>query len=104
MRIADIKGGQFQIVNSFAIRAKEEFYLIGNLVKGAVQVEWFANVQISPTLILNLRIKQLEMAEVYGDESPYVILIATANFKQVDQLISVDLNSKSIAITVEGED
>ncbi|MGZ5244352.1 MAG: hypothetical protein ACXWW0_10655 [Bacteroidia bacterium] len=47
------KRGVFEVVDSFAIKRRNEFYLIGNLKEGEVQPNWFINIPLNKTLSLN---------------------------------------------------
>lgn len=56
-----IKEGQFQVIDSFVIRKRNEFYLIGEMKEGKVDEQWFVNVPLNG----QPRYQRLNEAEAY---------------------------------------
>lgn len=97
--------GSFHAISSFAIKSRNEFYIIGRLVNGEVQAHWFANIQLNSALDFALRIKQVETVEMAGDTTEYLLLIIEDrgdNF--FSPFLNVGISSELIAVTVEGEE
>jgi len=93
--------GKFHAIDSFAIRARKEFYLIGQLVEGKVEAQWFANIQLNVSLALTVRIKQVDTVEVAGEQTSYLLLVVE---DEEAFLIGLNVGSELIGITIEGED
>lgn len=98
--------GQFKIVDSFAIRRRNEFYLIGQIIEGVVQEGWFVNIPFNEAMIMTLRMSIIEDIEVSGDNGEYKLLIVSGLDKQdgVDLLLGLNIGNEYVDITIEGED
>ena len=55
-----VRQGQFEVIDSFTIRRRNEFYLIGQLKEGTVQENWFINVPFNKSLSMTVRISAIE--------------------------------------------
>jgi hypothetical protein len=93
--------GRFHAIDSFAIRARKEFYMIGQLVEGKVEAQWFANIQLNAALALTVRIKQVDTVEIAGEQNSYLLLVVE---DKEAFLIGLNVGSELIDITIEGED
>lgn len=62
-----IRQGQFEVIDSFAIRHRNEFYLIGQLKEGTVQENWFINVLFNKSLSMTVRIAAVEDIEISSE-------------------------------------
>ena len=93
--------GKFHAIDSFAIRARKEFYIIGQLVEGKVEPQWFANIQLNVSLALTVRIKQVDTVEMAGEQASYLLLVVE---DEEAFLIGLNVGSELINITIEGED
>jgi hypothetical protein len=93
--------GRFHAIDSFAIRARKEFYMIGQLVEGKVEAQWFANIQLNAALALTVRIKQVDTVEIAGEQNSYLLLVVE---DEEAFLIGLNVGSELIDITIEGED
>lgn len=93
--------GKFHAIDSFAIRSRKEFYIIGQLMEGQVEPHWFANIQLNPSLALTVRIKQVDTVEMAGEQANYLLLVV-----EDDDFLLLGLNvgSELINIAIEGED
>jgi hypothetical protein len=97
--------GSFHAISSFAIKSRNEFYIIGRLVNGEVQAHWFANVQLNSVLDFALKIKQVETVEMAGDIEEYLLLtIEERGDNFFSPFLNVGISSELIEITVEGEE
>jgi hypothetical protein len=97
--------GRFHAISSFAIKSRNEFYIIGQLLNGEVQTDWFANIQLNPVLDFALQIKLVEKVEMAGDETEYLLLtIEERDDNFFSPLLNVSISSELIEITVEGEE
>jgi hypothetical protein len=73
-----IREGQFEVIDSFAIRKRNEFYLIGDIKEGTVNENWFLNIPFNSSLSMTVRISTIEDVEISSKNKDYkLIIIAT---------------------------
>jgi len=96
--------GQFEVIDSFAIRKRNEFYLIGELKEGTVKENWFVNVPFNSSLALTVRISKIEDVEMSSENKTYKLLIVSGDQETVDLLLGLNIGSEFLDITIEGED
>jgi hypothetical protein len=99
-----IREGKFEVIDSFAIRRKNEFYLIGQLKDGTVQEKWFINVPFNKSLSMTVRIRAIEDIEISSEENIYKLLIVSGDNETIDLLLGLKIGSEYLDITIEGED
>ena len=99
-----IRQGQFEVIDSFAIRRRNEFYLIGLLKEGTVQEKWFVNVPFNKSLSMSVRITAIEDIEISSEENKYKLLIVSGDTETIDFLLELKIGSEYLDITIEGED
>ena len=99
-----IRQGQFEVIDSFALRRRNEFYLIGQQIEGTVQERWFINVPLSKSLSLSVRIKAVEDIEISSEIRKYKLLIVSGDNETIDLLLGLKIGSELLDITIEGED
>lgn len=97
-----IRQGQFEVIDSFAIRRRNEFYLIGQLKDGVVQEKWFVNVPFNKSLSMTVRITAIEEVEVSSEENKYILLIVSGDNETIDLLLGLKIGSEFLEITIEG--
>jgi hypothetical protein len=101
--IAKISQGQFEVIDSFAIRKRNEFYLIGNLKEGVVQENWFVNIPLNKLIALTVKITAIEEIEISNNKTKYKLLIVSGDEKMLDLLLALKIDSEYLNITIEGE-
>jgi len=94
--------GKFNVIESFAIRSKSEFYLIGSLIEGEIQKEWFVNVVLNGSLSLTLRIFNIDEIEISGEEEKYKLLSISGDNETLDILLGLNIGNEDLNITLEG--
>ncbi len=99
-----IKQGQFEVIDSFLIRRRNEFYLIGRLKEGTVKERWFVQIPLSRSISLTVRIKSIEDVEMTNDKNKYKLLIIFGDNETLDLLLGLKIGSELLDITIEGED
>jgi hypothetical protein len=99
-----ISQGQFEVIDSFAIRRRDEFYLIGQLKEGIMQEKWFVNVPFNKSLSMTVRITAIEDVEISSEENKYKLLILSGDTETIDLLLGLKIGSEYLDITIEGED
>ncbi len=98
------KQGQFEVIESFAIRRRNEFYLIGQLKEGVVKENWFVNVTFNNSLGLSLRILGIEEVEISGEKNKHKLLIVSGDEETIDLLLAMNISNEYLEITIKGED
>lgn len=99
-----IRQGQFEVIDSFAIKRRNEFYLIGQLKDGTVQENWFVNVPFNKSISISVRITAIEDVEISSEENKYKLLIVSGDNETIDLLLGLKIGSEYLDITIEGED
>ncbi len=99
-----MRQGQFEVIDSFAIRRRNEFYLIGQLKEGTVQEKWFLNVPFNKSLSMTVRISAIEDVEISSEAHKYKLLIVSGDTETIDLLLELKIGSEYLDITIEGED
>lgn len=99
-----IRQGQFEVIDSFAIKRRNEFYLIGQLKEGTVQKKWFINVPFNKSLSMTVRITAIEDVEISSENNKYKLLIVSGDNETIDLLLGLNIGSEFLDITIEGED
>ena len=100
----EIRQGQFEVIDSFAIRRRNEFYLIGQLKEGTVQENWFINVPFNQSLSMTFRIKAIEDVEISSEDNKYKLLIVSGDNETIGLLLGLKIESEYLNITIEGQD
>jgi hypothetical protein len=95
--------GVFNVIDSFAIKRRDEFYMIGNLKEGDVKENWFVNVPLNKSLSVTFRIWQIEDVDMSNEKEKYVLLIIK-DPEAIEILLGLNIGSELLDITIEGED
>lgn len=95
--------GQFEVIDSFAIPRRNEFYLIGELKEGTVEENWFISVPLNSSLAMTVRISTIEDVEISSEKKTYKLLVVSADH-DIDLLLGLHIESELLNITIEGED
>ncbi|MBI3219880.1 MAG: hypothetical protein HYZ44_10235 [Bacteroidetes bacterium] len=97
--------GKFEVIDSFAIRRRNEFYLIGRINEGIAKEAWFVNIPLNGSLTFTLRISKIEEVEISREENKYtLIIISPENDETLDLLLGLNIGNESFDITIDGED
>ena len=93
--------GLFDIIDSFAIRRRQEFYLIGRLKEGVVQEGWYAHICLNPSLALTVKIERIEYVLMKAQEE-YPVLVIKASDEYTDLLLGLNIGLEPVLISTEG--
>ena len=96
--------GVFAVIDSFAIKSRNEFYLIGELTSGEIKPMWFVNILLNKSLSITVRIKTVEDIEFTHEKGRYKLIIVDSDSQSTELLFGLNIGSESIDITIEGED
>lgn len=97
--------GVFEVIDSFVIRKRNEFYLIGTLKEGNAKENWFVNIPLNSQFYLTLRIKQIDDVEITSEPGKkYTLIVVHGDNEALDLFLSLNIGSELLNISVEGED
>ena len=96
--------GRFEVIESFAIRSRNEFYLIGQTREGTIKENWFISIPLNGSVAVTLRILQIEEVEISSEDSKYVLLIIGGEEEVIDLLLALNIGSEYLNVTIEGQD
>lgn len=99
-----VRQGQFEVIDSFAIRGRNEFYLIGDLKEGDVREKWFINIPFNKSFSMSVRIKAIEDVEISSEAKKYKLLIVEGDDEAISLLLGLKIGSEYLDITIEGKD
>ena len=102
--VAKPREGQFEVIDSFAIRRRNEFYLIGQRIEGEIREGRFVNVPLNNSLSLTLRIVAIEEVELSSEKNKYTLLVVKSDGEAMDLLLGLKIGSEFLSVTIEGED
>lgn len=91
--------GEFEVVDSFAIRRRSEFYLIGQLKTGSIRENWLINISLNSSLGLSFKISEIEEVEMSTEKNVYKLIIIRGEEEIVDTLLGLNIGSESLYIT-----
>lgn len=99
------KVGTFRVISSFIIRRKKEFYLIGELLEGSLNVNNYINIILNSTLAMSVKISSIEEIEIASDSKIYqLIVIESEDDEMNDILFCQNVGSENVYITLSGGD
>ena len=99
------KVGTFRVISSFTIRRKKEFYLIGELLDGSLNVHNYINIILNSALTLSAKISSVEDVEIENDSKIYQLIIIQSKADELNNILfSQNVGSEEIYITLSGED
>jgi len=96
--------GQFEVIDSFTIRRRNEFYIIGQMLEGTIQENWFINVSLNKTLAITYRINTIEDVEISSEKNKYKLIIISGDNTDIDILLGMGIESEILNITIDGSD
>jgi hypothetical protein len=100
----DIKA-VFSAVDSFAIRSRLEYYIIGTIESGEVSPNLFANITLNSSLALTLRIRAIDKIEFAKKEEKYhLLIIACEDEEELEFILAMNVGLEEIQITEAGYD
>ncbi|QJX46371.1 hypothetical protein HMJ29_05245 [Hymenobacter taeanensis] len=92
--------GKFEVIDSFAIPRRKEFYLIGLITEGLIQEGWHAHIPLNGSLTLAVKIERVEY--VLKAQQEYPVLVIAAQDEELDLLLSLSVGSEQVIISTEG--
>ncbi len=65
--------GLFEVIDSFVIRNRKQFYLIGKIKEGQIEENWFVNIPFNSSLSMSVRISSIEKVEMASEKEPHTL-------------------------------
>ncbi len=96
--------GQFEVIDSFAIHRREEFYLIGRMVEGVIQPNWFLTIPFNRSIGTTIRISEIEEVEMTSEKIKYQLIIVKGDEETLDLLMGLNIGSELLDVTIDGHD
>ena len=96
--------GQFEVFDSFAIRRREEFYLIGRMVEGLARPNWFLTIPFNRSIGMTIRISEIEEVEMTSEKIKYQLIIVKGDEETLDLLMGLNIGSELLDVTIDGSD
>ena len=98
------KQGVFEVIDSFAIRKRNQFYLIGKIFEGTIEENWFVHVPFNSNLAMTVRINKIEEIEMASEKEPHTLLIVDCDNESIDFFLSLKMELEKLIVTIQGED
>ena len=95
--------GLFEVIDSFAIRKRNQFYFIGRIREGEIKRNWFVNIQFNLTISMSVRINDIEQIEMTSEKEAYTLLIVDCDNEVIDLFLGLNVGLEYLSITIEGE-
>ena len=99
-----LRQGKFEVIESFAIKTRNEFYLIGEIKQGIAKENWFLNVPFNNSLSMSVRISAVEEIVRSNEHKAYKLLIVSGDEETIDLLLGLKIGNEYLDITVDGKD
>ena len=96
--------GIFAVIDSFAIKGRNEFYLIGEISEGEIKPTWFVNIPLNKSLSLAVRIKSVEDIDFTNERNRYKLIVVDSDPQSTELLLRLNIGSEPVNITIDGED
>lgn len=97
--------GMFEVIDSFVIRKRGQFYLIGKVIKGKIQKNWFVQVPFNESVSMTVQINEIEEIEMASRDGKYTLLIVDCEEDAIDLFLILKIGLEYLPITtVEGQD
>ncbi len=99
------KNGKFKAIESFGIKRRNEFYIIGELIEGAIKKDWFVLIPFNNTISMTVRIKEIEEVTISGEDKKYTLLITSTELEDsFDFILGMKVGNEDLLISEIGED
>ncbi|MFK7934121.1 MAG: hypothetical protein AB8G22_11480 [Saprospiraceae bacterium] len=96
--------GTFEVLDTFAIRSRNQFYLIGKLTKGRIEENWFLNIPLNDSLDLTIRVHKIEAVEIASDDDEYILLTTNCDEEAIDFYLALRIGGEYLPVSIEGLD
>lgn len=94
--------GVFEVIESFAIRRRKQFYLIGTLKSGKIEEGWYVNIPFNRSLSMTVQVSQIEEVEMASETEAKMLLIVNCDDEGIDLLLGLNVGLEYLPVTKEG--
>jgi hypothetical protein len=101
-----IRQGLFNVIDSFTIKRRKEFYLIGILEEGEIKEGWFVHIPLNKSLAITCRISQIEDVEMSNGGGSYKLIVLPVfgnDPEGIDLWFGLNIGSELLDVTIDGE-
>ena len=78
--------------------------MIGKIIQGEIEKNWFANIALNSSLSLTLRISKIEDIEFSSENNIYKLIIISGDNETINNLLGLKIGNECVNVTIEGED
>ncbi|GAB3303355.1 hypothetical protein [Hymenobacter tenuis] len=96
--------GTFEVIDSFAIPQRKEFYLIGLVKEALIQAGWYAHISLNGFTTLTIRIERIEYVLMKAREEYKMLVIKAEEEDSMDVLLGLNIGLESVIISTEGSE
>lgn len=96
--------GLFEMIDSFAIRNRNQFYFIGKIKEGKIKKGWFVNIPFNSSLSMSVRINSIEEVEMASEKDSYTLLIVDCDNEVIDLYMALNVGLEYLPVTIDGTD
>jgi hypothetical protein len=103
---ADTQKGQFQVIDSFVIRKRKQYYLIGEVKEGEVREYWNVYIPFNSTFGMSTTIAAIEEVEISTERNKkYMLLIVeAADNDELDLLLTLNIHLEVLDVSAPHAD
>ena len=103
-KMTNVRQGLFEVIDSFAVRQRNEFYLIGVIKEGHVQKGSNISVPLNSLLSLTVEITGIEDIEMSSEPKIYkLIIVHCGDDDALDLPLGLKIGGEIIEITADRE-
>ena len=89
------------MIDSFAIRNRKQFYLIGKIKEGQIKENWFVNIPYNSSLSMSVRINAIEEVEMASAKEPHTLLIVECDSEAINLLMGLNVGLEYLPVTID---
>lgn len=97
----------FHAIESFIIKRKNEMYVIGEVIEGSFEKNWFLRIPMNSSIDFTLRITEIEEIELNSEYKVYTLIIISTQSTEpddADMLFRIaGIGNERLYITKNGE-
>jgi hypothetical protein len=94
--------GRLEVIDSFAIPRRKEFYLIGLIQEGLIQAGWYAHISLNRVSTLTVKIERIEYILMKTREEYTMLVVKAEEDDTMDLLLGLNIGLESVIISTEG--
>ena len=96
--------GKFSVLESFAVYNRKEFYMMGQVLEGEVEANWFVIVPFNASFGMTARISKVEEIVLAGRKESFHLLTFDGDAEMLDLMLDMNIGGEILKISSEGSD